>query len=64
MIILEDKGQQLGKHTIKNDYWKSLGIEVIRVPLPTGDYVINNDKTQDVINRKMKRNIEAKKMDF
>lgn len=64
MIILEDKGQTLGKHVIKNDWFKEQGIEVMRVPLPVGDYVLMNERTQDVINRKSKRNTDLKKMDF
>lgn len=64
MIILEDKGQTLGKHVIKNDWFKENGIEVMRAPLPVGDYVLMNERTQDVINRKSKRNIDLKKMDF
>lgn len=64
MIILEDKGQTLGKHVVKNDWFKEQGIEVMRVPLPVGDYVLMNERTQDVINRKSKRNTDLKKMDF
>lgn len=64
MIILEDKAQQDGKHKVKNAYWQSQDIEVIRAPLPVGDYIIVNDKVQDVLDRKAKRDIDIKKMDF
>lgn len=64
MIIIEDKAQKEGKHKIKNDYWRKSGIEVIRQPLPVGDYILGNEKVMDVISRKEKRNMAVKKMDF
>lgn len=64
MILIEDKAQQVGKHDKKNSYWKLNGIEVMRYPLPVGDYILVNDKVQDVLERKSKRGIEIKKMDF
>lgn len=64
MVLIEDKAQQEGKHCIKNSYWSSNGIEVIRLPLPVGDYILVNEKVQDVLDRKAKRGIEVKKMDF
>lgn len=64
MILIEDKAQQEGKHNMKNAYWKNNEIEVRRLPLPVGDYIIVNDKVQDVLERKSKRGIEVKKMDF
>jgi ribosome-associated protein len=64
MILIEDKAQQDKKHIIKNDYWRLKGIEVIRQPLPIGDYIIANDKVLDVIKRKTDRNVDIKKMDF
>lgn len=62
--LLEDKAQQANKHIKKNQYWLKNGVEVIRQPLPVGDYVLVNDKIQDVLNRKAARGIEPKKMDF
>ena len=62
--LLEDKAQQSNKHIKKNEYWLKNGIEVIRTPLPCGDYVLVNDKIQDVLDRKAARGIEPKKMDF
>ena len=64
MVLIEDKAQQEGKHNIKNDYWNTNGVDVKRLPLPVGDYIIVNDKVQDVLERKAKRGIEVKKMDF
>lgn len=62
--LLEDKANQENKHIKKNKYWLKQNIEVIRVPLPVGDYVLVNDKIQDVLDRKAARGIEPKKMDF
>ena len=64
MLLLEDKGQQDGKHVEKSQYWKRKGIDILQVPLPVGDYAIANDKSIDVISRKNKRGIAIKKMDF
>jgi len=64
LILIEDMGQKIGHHDIKNQYWKSQGIEVKRLPSPVGDYFLMSDKVQDVINRKLKRGLSLKKMDF
>lgn len=64
MVLLEDEGQKIEKHTIKNDYWENNNVHVERYPLPVGDYVLANDKVLDVIARKNKRDIKVKKMDF
>lgn len=64
MIIYEDKGNKEGKHILKNKWWAAQGIEVVRLPLPVGDYVLNNPKIDDVISRKSKRGVEIKKMDL
>lgn len=64
MRIYEDKGNKVGKHNIKNEWWTSNGVDVVRVPLPVGDYVLENEKIADVITRKAKRGMELKKMDF
>lgn len=64
MILLEDKGQKENQHKIKNYYWQSQGIDVVRYPLPVGDYVLMNDRIQDMLGRKANRGIEPKKMDF
>lgn len=64
MILISDKAQQKGKHLIKENWWKNNGVDVLYHPLPVGDYVIANAKVLDVIERKAKRGIETKKMDF
>lgn len=60
MIILEDMGQKEEKHTVKNQWFYENGIDVVRVPLPVGDYVIANDKAINVLERKEQRNIKPK----
>lgn len=40
MNIIEDTGQKVGQHIIKNDYFKQNGITVIRNKLPFGDYAL------------------------
>lgn len=55
MIILEDKAQQDKKHELKHKRFAEMDVELIRVPLPVGDYVLMNEKIQDVINRKTGR---------
>ena len=64
MILIEDKAQKSDQHEMKNKWWKLQNIEVIRYPLPVGDYIIADEKVQELINRKQKRNVEIKKMDF
>lgn len=64
MLLIEDKGQKEGLHILKNRYFDSRDIEVLRAPLPVGDYVIATDKVLDVIKRKSARKTEVKKMDF
>lgn len=64
LLLIEDKGQKEGQHILKNHYFENNEIEVLRAPLPVGDYIIADDKVSDVIHRKAKRNMEVKKMDF
>lgn len=64
MMLIEDKGQKEGQHILKNRYFDCHDIEVLRTPLPVGDYVIATDKVLDVIKRKTARKMEVKKMDF
>ena len=63
-MLISDKAQQKGKHTEKERYWDDLGIDIVNLPLPCGDYIIANDKVMDVIARKQKRGIPVKKMDL
>lgn len=64
MILIEDVANKGNKHIVKNQYWKKQGIEVRRYGLPVGDYVLADEKVLDVINRKVARGLEPKKMDF
>ena len=64
MTIIEDKAQQANKHNNKHQYWEKSGVDYIQLPLPVADYILMNDKVQDVINRKAHRCIEVKKMDL
>lgn len=40
MVIIEDTRNQVGKHDIKNEYFKSQGVVVLRSKLPYGDYAV------------------------
>ena len=64
MIVLEDKGQQTGKHDIKHQWFEHHDIELLQVPLPVGDYILYTDAVADVIKRKTDRGVALKKMDF
>lgn len=64
MILCEDTAQQLNKHIEKHRWWFKHGIELKRIPLPVGDYILMNEKVQDVLDRKAGRKIEPKKMDL
>lgn len=63
-IIIEDIGNKDRQHLAKHSYWESNSILWQRYPLPVGDYILHNDLVRDVINRKNKRGIAIKKMDF
>lgn len=64
LCLIEDKANRVGKHEIKNTYWKKQGIEVLRYPLPVADYILADEKVMDVIARKRIRGLDPKKMDF
>lgn len=64
VLIIEDKGQKEGLHILKNRYFKSHDMEVLRAPLPVGDYIIATDKVADVIHRKSARKMELKRWIF
>ena len=53
MRIQEDSRQQIGKHTLKNEFWASEGDTVVRCKLPWGDYAllpeISVDTKADVV---------------
>lgn len=62
--IIEDIGNKADKHIIKHAYFRSRSIDVLRMPLPVGDYILCTEAVEDVIRRKEKRGIEIRKMDF
>ena len=62
--IIEDIGNKKEKHETKHKYFEEQGINLRREALPIGDYIFCTEKVQDVINRKEKRGISLKKMDF
>ena len=64
MKLIEDVNNKLTKHNKKNRYFEANGIEVERIGLPIGDYIMVTDKVQDVLDRKSKRGIAVKKMDL
>lgn len=64
MKIFEDVAQQKYKHEAKHKYWEVCGVDYQQIPLPVADYVLWNEKIQDVLDRKAHRGIQPKKMDF
>lgn len=64
MKIYADKAQQEGKHELKHNWILDHGIELEMIPLPVGDYILENERVQDVISRKQKRGVPIKKMDL
>lgn len=64
VILIEDKGQQENKHLIKHRWFGQNDIDLLRHPLPVGDYILYTDEVADVIKRKEKRGVDTKKMDF
>lgn len=64
ITIVEDKGQQAGKHVIKHQWFNSHDVEWLQAPLPVGDYILYTEAVADVIRRKTKRAVAVKKMDF
>ena len=64
VIIVEDKSQQAGKHENKHRWFDSHDVELLQAPLPVGDYILCTDAVEDVIQRKAKRGVDLKKLDF
>lgn len=64
LIIVEDKGQQSGKHEIKHQWFEQHNVKLLQAPLPVGDYILHTDIVLDVIQRKAKRGVDLKKLDF
>ncbi len=64
VIIVEDKGQQAGKHENKHRWFDCHDVELLQAPLPVGDYILYTEMVEDVIQRKAKRGVDLKKLDF
>lgn len=64
ITLVEDVNNKIEKHDLKNKWWSEHEIRVERYRLPVGDYILMNDKVKDVIDRKAKRGIPVKMMDF
>lgn len=64
ITVVEDRGQQAGKHEVKHCWFDRHGITLLQAPLPVGDYILCTDAVEDVFRRKAKRAVELKKMDF
>ena len=64
VMIVEDSGQQVGKHETKHQWFDAHDVELLRAPLPVGDYILYTDAVADVIRRKAKRGVDLKKLDF
>lgn len=64
VMIVEDKGQQAGKHEVKHRWFDCHDVELLQAPLPVGDYILYTETVADVIRRKTKRGVDLKKLDF
>lgn len=64
MIIIEDKAQKDGKHLKKHAWLIEHGHTILEHPLPVGDYILQNEKVLELLERKKKRGVRVKKMDF
>ena len=63
-MIVEDRGQQAGKHENKYRWFDCHDVELLQAPLPVGDYILYTDAVAGVIRRKAKRGVNLKKLDF
>lgn len=63
-LIVEDVGNKENKHILKHQWFDCHDIELLRAPLPVGDYILYTDAVEDVIRRKTNRGVALKKMDF
>ena len=64
MRILVDVAQQKKKHDLKHNCMRNAGVDLEIVPLPVGDYILENETISDVLRRKQVRGISVKKMDL
>lgn len=46
ITLIEDTRNQIGKHTKKNIYFQSIGVNVVRSKLPAGDYALLTDMSR------------------
>ena len=46
MKLIEDVNNKERKHVLKNEYWESHGVEVLRYGLPVGDYILVTDSEE------------------
>lgn len=60
ITIIEDTRQKIGKHNLKNEYWKNNNINVVRQKLEVGDYA-KIDDTSIIVDTK--QNIQEIIMD-
>lgn len=63
-LIVEDVGNKEDKHVLKHQWFDCHDVDLLRAPLPVGDYILYTDAVEDVIKRKMARGVALKKMDF
>lgn len=59
MALIEDINNKLGQHVTKNEYWQTIGEQVLRCKLPYGDYILPPLIVVDT-----KRNIEELAFDI
>lgn len=64
VMIVEDVGNKIDKHIVKHRWFDAHDVEVLRAPLPVGDYILYTETVADVIRRKVKRGVDLKKLDF
>ena len=64
MKLYVDKNQQKGKHELKHRYFEHNGYELVFLPLPEGDYVLENPKIERVRQNKASRGCDVTKNDI
>lgn len=64
MIIIEDINNKPKKHEAKHRFFEEHSVILLRHRLPVGDYILMNDRIEDMLSRKEKRQIQVKMMDF
>lgn len=64
MKIYVDVAQKDGKHNVKHRYLEREGYELVFLPLPEGDYVLENEKIEGMLADKAKRSCKVTKNDI